>query len=380
MITEAEAKDGVVKMMVKDDPDAAAQEVVVKIPVLGAYSETWPVNCPKSDKIVRNFADFLAANKDSTEIGLDGALLFLLSTGEEKDLEVVRGWMKKLVENYKDAGNDRDLSLVRRLHRPGLLRILPAHRRRIGAAGHQEDGRLPQADHLQRPLDRPRRRDLQLHGRRPPQRRRRALRDLPADGQGVRRRGGRAHAAKLAATTSTASPDTATWPTATTCPKAALSTTARPSGLAFTMAAAATLHPDGEKSVYAKARDISATKAFYSTSWLFHGHTGGGIGELWRGPAMGVVQDKRPAAVPLVHGRTPLDVRARPHPRGRLRLGQRLERQLRPTRAMEGRGWGNYIPLIYTLPRKTAAPVRGAADEILHSLQDPRAPVGQRGR
>ena len=48
------------KLMVKDTPEAAAQEVIVRIPVLGAYRKTWPLNCPKSDKIVRGFADYLA--------------------------------------------------------------------------------------------------------------------------------------------------------------------------------------------------------------------------------------------------------------------------------------------------------------------------------
>ena len=46
----------------------------------------------KSDQIVRNFADYLAENKKSVGIGLDGAMLFMLSTGEEKDLDVVRRW------------------------------------------------------------------------------------------------------------------------------------------------------------------------------------------------------------------------------------------------------------------------------------------------
>jgi len=31
----------------------AAEEVVVKIPLLGTYSKTWPLTCPKSDKISR---------------------------------------------------------------------------------------------------------------------------------------------------------------------------------------------------------------------------------------------------------------------------------------------------------------------------------------
>ena len=99
LIAEAEAKDGILKMRVKESPEAQAGEVIVKLPVLGAYSDTWPMNCPKSDKIVRNFADFLArVNKQGY-----GAALFLLSTGEEKDLEVVRGWFSgklKAVSGY----------------------------------------------------------------------------------------------------------------------------------------------------------------------------------------------------------------------------------------------------------------------------------------
>ena len=47
-ITEAEAKDGVLKIRVADEPGGATREVVVKIPVLGAYSETWPLDCSKS--------------------------------------------------------------------------------------------------------------------------------------------------------------------------------------------------------------------------------------------------------------------------------------------------------------------------------------------
>ncbi len=77
MITEAEAKGGIMKMMVKYNPTAAAQEVIVKIPALGAYSDTWPLDCKKSDNIVRNFADFLAMVNQPAY----GAVLFLLSTG-----------------------------------------------------------------------------------------------------------------------------------------------------------------------------------------------------------------------------------------------------------------------------------------------------------
>jgi hypothetical protein len=53
-ITQAEATDGVVKLGLKGKPAAT-----VKIPVLGAYSPTWPINCQKSDQIVHDVSKFL---------------------------------------------------------------------------------------------------------------------------------------------------------------------------------------------------------------------------------------------------------------------------------------------------------------------------------
>ncbi len=53
MITKAEATDGIVRLMVRDDEQGEPQEVVVQIPVLGSYSETWPLKCAKSERIVR---------------------------------------------------------------------------------------------------------------------------------------------------------------------------------------------------------------------------------------------------------------------------------------------------------------------------------------
>jgi hypothetical protein len=104
IITKAEATDGLVKFMVKENPDAKAGEVVVNIPVLGAYSKTWPLNCPKSDKIVRNQADFLARSGLNHATGIEGlGLLYLLSTGEEKDLDVARKWIKELVEKSRNT-------------------------------------------------------------------------------------------------------------------------------------------------------------------------------------------------------------------------------------------------------------------------------------
>jgi hypothetical protein len=91
-ITESEATDGQFKLMIKGQG-----EVVVKLPVMGEFSETWPVDCEKTDKIVRNMADLLATHDKPRW----GSVLFLLSTGEEKDLEVVRNWMK----DFKGVGH-----------------------------------------------------------------------------------------------------------------------------------------------------------------------------------------------------------------------------------------------------------------------------------
>ena len=65
--------------------------------------------------------------------------------------------------------------------------------------------------------------------------------------------------------------------------------------LAFAMAAAASLTPNGEESLYAGARDAAAMTGFYTTTFMLHGHTGGGIGEIWRRAGMGLLYQKMSA-------------------------------------------------------------------------------------
>jgi len=168
-------------------------------------------------------------------------------------------------------------------------------------------------------------------------------------------------------------------------PEGGMVSNGRTTGLAFAMQAAANLHPKGEKSVYAKARDINATKGFYSTSWLFHGHTGGGIGEFWTGQSMGIVKDKRPLQYQsFMDGRRWMYELARTHDGV---FGWVSDWNVSYTdTAKGGRGWGNWIPLVYTLPRKQlrlygAPPTKysktykipnrpwgNAADDVFYSL------------
>ena len=341
-ITAAEAKDGVLKMMVKDDPKGAAREVIVKIPVMGSYSDTWPQNCAKSDKIVRNFADFLAKIDQPNH----GAALFLLSTGEQKDLDVVTRWFKDkmpaassgypwdigltgpaVCEYYLRTGDESVLPAIKGMADQLAKTIYNGGWAGRGGAPYQymAGGHLNAAgvhcitylmlakecgvDVDQHTFDTALKQFYRFAGH-----------GNVAYGDGL--------------------------------PEGGFADNGKTGGLAFAMAAAAALTPEGEHSVYAKARDISGTKSFYSTSWLFHGHTGGGIGELWRGPAMGYVKDKRPEQY-----RTFMDDRrwmyelARGYdgafgwPSGwNVNYGQ--------TGHKSGRAWGNYIPLIYTLPRQ----------------------------
>ncbi|HKK31781.1 MAG TPA: DUF6288 domain-containing protein, partial [Alphaproteobacteria bacterium] len=93
LITQAEATDGKIRMQVSDKPGGPTREVVVQLEVLGEYSDMWPLNCPKSERIVRNYAEYLkqpGANQGFSDIGM----LFLLSTGDESDLAHVRKWAR----------------------------------------------------------------------------------------------------------------------------------------------------------------------------------------------------------------------------------------------------------------------------------------------
>lgn len=99
LITKAEASDG--KLTFTTDKG----EVALTLPVLGSFSDTWPVNCPKTDKIIAAHAAWLRGIAQSGK-GIAGhnmtdalAILSLLSTGEDQDLEVVRGiYQKKMTE------------------------------------------------------------------------------------------------------------------------------------------------------------------------------------------------------------------------------------------------------------------------------------------
>ncbi len=370
IITEAEAKDGKVVLRIKDLGD-----VTVMIPVMGSYSKTWPVNCPKSDTIVRQLADLLAKDAEPRW----GSVIFLLSTGEEKDLGVVRRWMKGittigglnwekgykgpgLCEYYLRTGEQSVLPVIKK-----MTEELKVHMYSGGWSGRGApaaftystgSGQLHAAGvHCMTFLVMAKlcgvEVDPYLFDETFKQFYRFAGHGNVAYGNGL--------------------------------PEGGFRDNGKTSGLALTMAAAALVDPAGEQSVYAKARDNSAMKAFYATNWFHAAHTGGGMGEIWHHAAISQMREKRP--VPY---RSYLDTR-----RWVMDLSRRFDGSVgiagmddRYDRSVseDRMDWGTFFALTYTYPRKQLQlfgaprskwaktsplprPWGNAADDVFHSIE-----------
>ncbi len=277
ILAAAEATDGTLKFAIKGE----AEPVTVKIPVLGAYSKSWPLNCPKSDKIVRQVAGYLSG-PDANE-GLAGiGMLFLLSTGEEKDLEVVRQWARNvkphrypwyigyggipLTECYLRTGDPKILENIQiGVDNAAKSQHNDAWAGRGGALTTYGNGHLNAAGtHVVTFLMLAKECGAEVPDRL-------LLRSL----RHFFRYAGRGNN-----------------PYGDNHPEVGFVDNGKNGKLAFAMAAAAALTPDGENSLYAQARDVCAIQSFYTTTFMLHGHTGGGIGEIWRSAAMGLLHDK----------------------------------------------------------------------------------------
>jgi hypothetical protein len=259
IVTKAEASDGKVVLKIKD-----LGNVTVQIPVMGSYSKTWPLNCPKSDKIVRNLADVLARDEKPRW----GSVIFLLSTGEEKDLDVVRGWMKDIKtiggmnweKGYKGPG------LCEYYLRTGDQSVLPVIKKmteelRVNMYSGGWSGRGSPA----------------------------AFTYSTGTGQ-VHASGVHCMTFLLMAKLCGVDVDDYMFNEAFAqfyrfaghgnvaygngLPEGGFRDNGKTSGLALGLGAAAMISPEGEQSVFAKARDNSAMKAFYATNWFHVAHTG----------------------------------------------------------------------------------------------------------
>jgi len=336
IVTEAEAKDGKVVLKIQGKGD-----VLVQIPVMGAYSKTWPLNCPKSDKIVRNLAN-LIAKQDQPKWG---SVIFLLSTGEEKDLAVVRKWMKDI----KTIGG---LNWHKGYMGPGLCEYY-----------------LRTGDQSVLPVIKQMTEELKVHmysggwsGRGAPA----AFTYSTGTGQ-LHAAGVHCMTFLIMAKLCGVEVDKYMFdktfqqfyrfaghgnvPYGNGPPEGGFRDNGKTGGLALAMEAAALVSPEGQSSVYAKARDNSAMKSFYATNWFHAAHTGGGMGEIWHHTAVSQMREKRPVAY-----RSFLDTR-----RWVMDLSRRYDGSI-GIAGMDDRydvsssesdmDFGTFFALTYTLPRK----------------------------
>jgi len=361
MIEKAEAADGSVRFMVKDKPEDAAKEVIVKIPALGAYSKTWPLNCPKSDKIVRNFAEYLkkpGADKGFVDIGM----LFLLSTGEESDLVTVRDWARahKGSNSYSWHIGYGGLALCEYYLRTGDATVLPAIQKMADSAIASES--------------------FGGWGSRGP------MAEVTYGGGGGHLNAGGTLViaflmlAKECGATLAEEPfhrvlahfyrfsGRGNNPYGNNKPESGYVDNGKNGKLAFSMAAAASLTPDGEKSIYARARDTSARFSFYSTSYMLHGHTGGGIGEIWRSAAMGLLHQKLPDQY-----RDFMDQR-----KWHYELSRRFDGSfcILGGERYDNSEWGAAYALTYTIPRRTLRLTGAPPSKFSKHYQLPERPWG----
>ena len=363
ILAQAEATNGVMKFVVKDGVGAKTEEVIVKVPVLGAYSKTWPLNCPKSDKIVRDFADHLAEQDPVRDFnGIRNiAMLFLLSTGEEKDLEVVRKWARSAANRphtyawYLGYGG---IPLCEYYLRTGDKEVLPGIQNWVDNAvkGQYLDGWAGRGGVCS-----------------------------VTYGNGHLNAGGTAVVTLLLLAKECGAdvPDHALLgalvhfyrysgrggnPYGDHRPEVGFVDNGKNGNLAFAMAAAAALTPDGEESVYAGARDVCAMTSFYTTSFMLHGHTGGGIGEIWRSAAMGLLYEKKPKQY-----REFMDNR---------QWHYDLSRRFDGSFGILGGGgydkdmWGVGYSLAYTIPRKTLRISGSPPSKYSKPCQLPKQPWG----
>lgn len=106
-LTKAEAGDGRMVFDVTSADGKTSRKETVSIPVTGAYSKTWPLNCGKSKQIIEQAAGFYADPAKFNQGGIPGALacLFLLSTGDDRYLPRVKAYFDAFPKDARAIGD-----------------------------------------------------------------------------------------------------------------------------------------------------------------------------------------------------------------------------------------------------------------------------------
>ncbi|MFT6792537.1 MAG: hypothetical protein ACJAR1_000519 [Rubritalea sp.] len=355
IIGKAEASDGILKFDIKGENEP----VIVKLPVLGTYSKTWPLDCPKSEKIIYHFAEYLS--KPDADMGQFGmGALFLLSTGDDKYLPAVKKWAYSVGDSgYAWALGYGGPTLCEYYLRTGDQEILPKIQKWVDLAvegqyldGWAGRGGVPSVTYGKGHLNAASTGVVTFLL---------LAKECGVDVPENSLQGALRHHFRYAGRGGNPYGDDR--------PEVGFVDNGKNGILAFTMAAAAALDPEGEKSIYAAARDVCAMQSFYTTSFMLHGHTGGGIGELWRSPAMGLIKDKYPNQY-----RDFMDSR-----KWHYELSRRWDGSFG---ILGGAGydkinWGTGYGLAYTVPRKTLRLTGAKPTKFSKQFKLPKSPWGR---
>ncbi len=357
IIEAAEASDGILKFAIKDLP----APVEVKLPVLGAYSKTWPLNCPKSDKIIRNFAEYLKQPKSGKGFA-DIGMLFLLSTGDDNDLPAVRDWVHGLKNKIPNGIawhiGYGGLALCEYYLRTGDAEALPVIQNWVDVATKTEyldawagRGGVPSLGYGYGHLNAGGTHVLTFLL---------LAKQCGANVNDSLLQRTLVHFYRFAGRGNNPYGDHR--------PETAFVDNGKTGNLAFAMAAAASLTPEGEKSIYAKARDICAITGFYTTTFMLHGHTGGGVGEIWRSTAMSLLADEKP-----LQYRDFMDQRKWHYDLSRRFTGSF---GILGGERYDAEEWGTGYALTYTVPRKTLRITGAPPSKFSKLYQLPKTPWG----
>ncbi len=110
-LTSAEATDGRMTFDVTSSDGESKRKETIRIPVLGPYSKTWPLDCQKSKTIIKQAAEFFADSSKCKSLyngrGIPGALacLFLLSTGDDTYIPPVKSYFDSFPKDVKSIGD-----------------------------------------------------------------------------------------------------------------------------------------------------------------------------------------------------------------------------------------------------------------------------------
>lgn len=295
-IDRAEATDGILKFTVQPAKGGQAREETIAVPVLGSYDPRTFWDCDKARKIVRMNADFIAAKVNAdpgkfTEHNLYNgfAILMLLSTGEQTELDTVRKIYQARMAGFHDTDTGphswhngvQGIAACEYYLRTGDETVIPlidaicesARKYQVnGGWTHWAQGVNPQytAGGLMNP----------------------AGTQLCTTLIMARQCGAKVNEKTLV--------DAVTYfyrfaghgnnPYGDHRPESGLGSNGKTEMLALAMGEAARAK-DG--SAYARARDAAALSALYDYPWMLAGHTGP-YGSLWHGIAAALMCDKRP--------------------------------------------------------------------------------------